>query len=154
MSDHNFKQLQAAILPLSRAHDWEVARKEWRLSAIAQSDEQETCPCGKYPIIELCTIFNATTGQSIDVGNVCVNRFFGIETKKIFDCLRRIRKDDTKSINADGAALFHRTGIINQWEYQFAQTTLRKRNLSSKQLATRKSINAKILANVQRRGVQ
>jgi len=37
---YNFQQLKAAILALSRASDWEVAKKEWRLVEIsADSDE-------------------------------------------------------------------------------------------------------------------
>ena len=58
---YNFQQLKAAILALSRATDWEVAKKEWRLVEISEADEPETCLCGHFPIIELCTISNATT---------------------------------------------------------------------------------------------
>jgi hypothetical protein len=153
VSDFNFQQLKAAILPLSNARDWDVARKEWRLVSVMQSDELEHCPCG-HPIMELCTIANSTTGHAIDVGNVCVNRFLGIETKKIFEALRRIRKDSAKSINADAAAFFHKHRVIGDWEYGFIQSTHRKRTLTSKQISSRKSINEKILAAVRRRGVQ
>jgi hypothetical protein len=40
---YNFQQLKAAILALSRATDWEVAKKEWRLVEISEADEPETC---------------------------------------------------------------------------------------------------------------
>ena len=38
---YNFQQLKAAILALSRATDWEVAKKEWRLVEISEADEPE-----------------------------------------------------------------------------------------------------------------
>jgi hypothetical protein len=77
---YNFEQLKTAILSLSRATGWEVAKKEWRLVDISEADEPESCLCGHYPIIELCTIANATTGNSVDVGNVCVKRFLGFRS--------------------------------------------------------------------------
>jgi hypothetical protein len=41
---YNFEQLKGAILKLSRATDWDVAKMKWRLVEI--SDEPETCLCG------------------------------------------------------------------------------------------------------------
>ncbi|WP_260923189.1 hypothetical protein [Novosphingobium sp. 9] len=40
-------------MALSRATDWEVAKKEWRLVEISEADEPETCLCGYFPIVEL-----------------------------------------------------------------------------------------------------
>jgi hypothetical protein len=150
---YNFQQLKAAILELSRATDWEVAKREWRLVEISEADEPETCLCGHYPIIELCCILNATTGKSVDVGNVCVKRFLGFRSDLIFKSLKRIRADLDKAIGADATAFFHERGVINDWEYQFQQSTMRKRNLSERQLATRRSINQKVIAAVRRRGL-
>ncbi len=150
---YNFEQLKTAILALSRATSWEVAKKEWRLVDISEADEPETCLCGHYPIIELCTIANATTGKSVDVGNVCVKRFLGFRSDLIFQSLKRIRADRDKSIGPDAAAFFHERGVINAWEYEFQQSTMRKRNLSDRQLATRRQINEKVLAAVRRRGL-
>jgi hypothetical protein len=109
--------------------------------------------CGHYPIIELCTIANATTSKSVDVGNVCVKRFLGFRSDLIFQSLKRIRADKDKSIGPDAAAFFHERGVINAWEYEFQQNTMRKRNLSERQLATRRQINEKVLAAVRRRGL-
>jgi hypothetical protein len=150
---YNFQQLKAAILELSRATDWEVAKREWRLVEISEADEPETCLCGHYPIIELCCISNATTGKSVDVGNICVKRFLGFRSDLIFKSLKRIRADLDKAIGADATAFFHERGVINDWEYQFQQSTMRKRNLSERQLATRHSINQKVIAAVRRRGL-
>lgn len=150
---YNFQQLKTAILALSRATDWEVAKKEWRLVEISEADEPEACLCGHYPIIELCTIANATTGKSVDVGNVCVKRFLGFRSDLIFQSLKRIRADGDKAIGPDAAAFFYSRGVINDWEYKFQQSTMRKRNLSERQLVARRKINVKVLAAVRRRGL-
>jgi hypothetical protein len=150
---YNFEQLKAEILNLSRATDWAVAKKEWKLVEIAEADEPETCLCGHYPIIELCTIHNDTTGKFVDVGNVCVKRFLGFRSDLIFQSLKRIRKDITKSLGADATVFFHQRGVINNWEYDFQESTTRKRDLSPKQMLIRSEINRKVLASVCRRGL-
>jgi hypothetical protein len=150
---YNFEQLKGAILKLSRATDWDVAKREWRLVEISEADEPETCLCGHYPILELCMIANATTGNTVDVGNVCVKRFLGFRSDLIFHSLKRIRSDRDKAIGPDATAFFHERGVINDWEYQFQQTTMRKRNLSDKQMLSRRKINEKVLASVRRRGL-
>jgi hypothetical protein len=150
---YNFQQLKAAILDLSQATDWEVAKREWRLVEISEADEPETCLCGHYPIIQLCTISNATTGRSVDVGNVCVKRFLGFRSDLIFQSLNRVRADLDKAIGPDAIAFFHERGVISVWEYQFLQNTMRKRSLTEKQSATRRSINQKVIAAVRRRGL-
>lgn len=150
---YHFQQLKAAITALSRGSDWDVVKKEWKLVGITEAEEPETCPCGHFPIIELCTIHNIITGNSIEVGNVCVKRFLGFQSDLIFRALKRIRKDISKSMGADATAFFYSRGVINRWEYDFQQSTMRKRNLTFRQLQTRQSINAKVLASVRRRGV-
>ena len=86
---HNFKQRGDAILALSQASDWEVARKEWRLVDISEAVEPETCRCGHFPIIEICTIANRVTGYRVEIGNrcVCPRNSPGIKTRSRPDCL-------------------------------------------------------------------
>jgi hypothetical protein len=132
---YNFQQLKAEILSRSRATDWAVAKREWKLVDISEADEAETCLCGHFPIIELCTIHNTTTGSSVDVGNVCVKRFLGFRSDLIFDALKRIRKDINKSLGAEATVFFHGRRVLNDWEYGFQQDTMRKRDLSLKQRA-------------------
>jgi len=149
----NFAQLKKAILALSRAQDWEAAKAEWRLVDISEADDPETCLCGHYPIIELCSIKNGVTGHLTTVGNVCVKRFLGLRSDLVFASIKRIRKDEEKGINVHAASLFFQRGILNQWEYDFCQDTFRKRDLTDKQLAKRISINRKILAVIGRRSM-
>jgi hypothetical protein len=150
---YNFQQLKAAILQLSKATEWEVARKEWKLVEISEAGEPETCLCGQFPIVELCTISNNTTGKTVDVGNICVKRFLGFRSDLIFRSLKRIRDDLDIGIGADATALFFERGVINEWEYGFQQKTMRKRKLSEKQRLKRREINEKVLASIRRRGL-
>jgi hypothetical protein len=149
---HNFKQLQAHILPLSQANAWEVARKEWALLDIDESEEPETCPCGHFPIREICQIRNRITKNVTEVGNVCVKRFLGVRSDLIFTSIKKIRKDRTKSLNTDSIVFFHDRGLLTDWEYGFLQDTLKKRMLSTRQQQVRERINDKVLDAVQKKG--
>jgi hypothetical protein len=86
---HNFQQLRAAILAMSQATDWEVAR---------------------------------------------------------------IRKDITKSLNADAFAFFNERSLLTSWEYRFLQDTMSKRQLSPAQRGARQRINEKVLSAIGKRG--
>lgn len=147
----NFKTLRDNILKLSEASEWEVARKEWHLIDVRESQEPETCLCGHYPIIEICTILNRITRERVDVGNRCVKRFLGFNSDKIFSALKRIRKNITKSLNEDSIVFFKESEAITRWEYNFLLDTRLKRILSERQLAKRIAINEKILSSVARR---
>lgn len=151
---YNFKQLSKEILTMSRAKDWETARKEWALIDIIEAEEPETCLCGHYPIIEICEIHNRVTGITAEVGNVCVKRFLGVRSDLIFAAVKRIRKNIEKSLNADSIAFFKQKGLLNDWEYDFLQDTMRKRNLTFRQMETRTRINRKVLGAISRRGFQ
>lgn len=151
---YNFRQLSKAILAMSCATDWETARKEWALTDIIEADAPETCLCGHHPIWEICAIHNRVTGLSTEVGNVCVKRFLGVRSDLIFAGVKRIRNDETKSLNADSIAFFHQRSVVNEWEYGFLQSTMRKRNLSAKQLDARIAINRKVLTAISKRGLQ
>jgi len=153
MSDgYNFVQLRDAILKMSRATDWEIAKKEWALTNVYEVDEPDTCQCGHYPIIEICGITNRVTGHSADVGNVCIKRFLGLRSDLIFAGLKRIRKDDAKALNADAIAFFYERRVLTDWEYSFLQDTKRKLKPSPAQAAQRQRINRKVLAAVAKRG--
>ena len=149
---YNFKQLREGILALSEASNWDVARKEWALHYVYEADEPETCLCGHFPIIEICEISNRVTKKKVEVGNRCVRRFLGFRSDLIFTAIKRIRKDITKSLNEDAIAFFKERGLLTKWEYGFLQDTMKKRNLSGKQFASRKTINEKVLVAIKRRG--
>lgn len=138
-------KLAQEIVARSVADDWDRARLEWTLVEVYREDEAETCLCGHYPINELCVIHNMKNGQHAVVGNVCVNKFLGLSSEKIFQGLRRIGTDEGRALNADAVMHAHERGWINDWERDFYLDTRRKRKLSAKQQAKRVQINRKVL---------
>lgn len=144
-------KLTENIIRLSASNIWDIAKLEWDLSEVYEAEEPETCLCGHYPIIEICVLQNKINRQSTIVGNCCVKKFIGLPSDKIFQAVKRVRKDDQKSLNIEAIQHAFDKGWINQWEYDFSINTMRKRNLSAKQLATRKNINTKILHNMKRK---
>jgi hypothetical protein len=145
---YNFSRLRDAILLLSTSKQWDSARLEWRLNHIFEVDEPEECLCGHFPIVEVCVLINKQNGNVAEVGNVCVKRFLGIRSDKIFSCIKRIRSDSDKAPNAETVELLFGRGLISTWERTFSLDTLRKRNLTFGQLQKRREINEKILANI------
>ena len=141
--EHNFERLKAHILPLSNAKDFNAARKEWTLIGVEVSEEFDNCPCGQ-EIKEHCYIRNQLNGNTTYVGNVCINRFIGIDTGNLFSGLKKIAADDTANANEDLIIHAYRFGYIYESEYKFLMETRRKRKLSDKQLAWKKKINRRI----------
>ena len=153
--EHNFERLKAHILPLSQAHYFEAARAEWELVGVELSEEFDSCPCGK-DIKEHCYIRNRLTGNETYVGNVCINRFLGIETGNLFDGLRRIADNPRANANLDVIEHAHKLGYLYPNEYTFLLQTRLKRKLSAAQLAWKEKINRRIINQtvVRRRGAK
>lgn len=150
---HNFKLLKESILARSRASDWELAKKEWKLTQIYEADEPETCLCGHTPIIEICVLSNTLNGNRAEVGNRCVKRFLGLRSDLIFSGIKRVKADISKSLNADSTLFFYEQGVLSEWEYKFQSNTMSKRSLSLKQAEMRQKINQKVLTYIERRGL-
>jgi hypothetical protein len=145
--EHNYERLKAHILPLSSAKIFELARKEWELVGVEITDEYDNCPCGQ-EIKEHCYITNRVTGHSTYVGNVCINRFIGIETGNLFDGLKRIAQDPYANANIDVIEHGMRLGFIYDTEYQFLIETRLKRNLSTRQKEWKRKINRRITQQI------
>ena len=143
-------KLAEEIISRSQSKVWDMAKLEWSLYQIYETEEPETCLCGHFPIIEICTLRNKLTGQFATVGNCCVKKFIGLPSDLIFQAVKRVRKDNQKSLNAEAIQHAYEKGWINEWEYRFSIDTMRKRNLSQKQLQTRLKVNTKMLAKMRR----
>lgn len=143
-------KLTEEILKRSQSKVWDLAKLEWKLHEIYEADEPETCLCGHFPIIEICTLRNKFNAQSATVGNCCVKKFIGLPSDLIFQAVKRIRKDNRRTLNAEAIQHAYEKGWINEWEYNFSVDTMRKRKLSAKQLQTRTKVNEKMLANMKR----
>jgi hypothetical protein len=139
-------QLFKEIIARSIADNWEEAKREWELVEIYREDEPLTCLCGHTPIIEICVLRNRLNSGTAIVGNVCVNKFLGIESELIFDGLRRISKNPDKGLNAAATLYAFEKKWINEWEKNFSIDTNKKRKLSGKQQTKRDQINRRVLA--------
>lgn len=143
-------ELATKIIALSVADTWDEAKLEWSLFDVFKEDEPDTCLCGHYPIIENCVLHNRENRNRAIVGNVCVKKFLGLPSDKIFQGINRIAQDHRRSLNAVSIDHAHRKGWLTDWERKFYFNTMRKRNLSERQLEKRIQINDKVLRLVAR----
>lgn len=144
----NFEALSAHILPLSRSKVFDVARREWDLIGVSVSEDWGECPCTQ-AIKEHCYIRNRITGHETHVGNVCINRFIGIDTGQLFPGLRRIFQNEVARPNHDLIEHAHRLGYLyGKSEYEFLMGIRHKRILSPKQEAWLKKINRRIRSQI------
>jgi hypothetical protein len=142
MSEYTLSQ---KIIELSRSRNWHEAKQEWVLQYIYISDEPGTCLCGHFPIIEMCVLQNRYNGITVTVGNHCVNKFMGLPSDTIFQSVKRVQDDITRSFGVDTLNLALSHDWINEWEYGFCKRLQKKRKLSVKQLNKKLEINNKIL---------
>jgi len=143
-------KLAAEIIALSVAHTWDEAKLEWALHEVYRTDEQESCLCGHYPIVELCVIRNSKNRRLATVGNCCVKKFIGLHSDKIFQAMRRVQANNEKPLNGETIAHAHEKRWISDWERKFYFDTMRKRKLSRRQLDKRVQINRRVLARLTR----
>jgi hypothetical protein len=148
---NNFDTLQREIIALSVADTWDKAVKEWSLNYIEMLDEAvETCLCEHYPLKELCFLMNHENGYETMVGNVCVNRFMGIDSESIFRGFKRIMKDPTKAASVELADYAYSSHLIDEWEHTFLEDTVALRRLSLRQANKRHEINTRLVKTILR----
>ena len=131
--------------------NWDAAKLEWQLAEVYEADEPETCLCGHFPIIEICVLSNSVNGNTATVGNCCVKKFIGLPSDKIFQAVKRVRKDNEKSLNAEAIQYAFEKNWINEWEKDFYFDIMRKRNLTSRQLSKKIQINEKMSRNIKQK---
>ncbi len=144
-------KLASEIIKRSVAQTWDEAKLEWSLLEVYEADEPETCLCGHYPIIELCVIQNRLNAGRATVGNCCVKRFVGLPSDEIFQGVKRVRKDKSKSLNAEAIDHAFKRGWIDSWQHEFYLDVMRKRRLTFKQKAKKLEINERVLQRMKRR---
>lgn len=89
------------IINLSDSPLWEKAKHEWLLDQVYIAKEPDTCLCGKYPIKEVCILRNVNNANTATVSNCCVKRFIGLSSDKIFQAIRRVMENESKSLNRE-----------------------------------------------------
>jgi hypothetical protein len=145
---HNAENLAAHILPMSRSQVFPVACKEWAFESAYISPDWDSCPCGQ-DIKEQCYIRNRLTGHTTYVGNVCVNRFMGMNTGTLFAGLRRIALDINANANAAVIDYANARGYIyGPAELKFLLSMRNTRIATAKQAAWRAKINRRILGQI------
>ena len=101
------------IIKLSSSNIWDTAKLEWKLDEIYEADEPRRCLCGHFPIIEICIIKNKANNNSAIVGNCCVKKFIGLPSDKIFQAIKRVRKDSERSLNVEAIEYsFQKNGLM------------------------------------------
>jgi hypothetical protein len=145
------QQLTVEIIVRSQAKVWEIAKTEWLLEEVYEADEPDTCLCGHFPIREICVLRNKINKNDATVGNCCVKKFIGLPSDKIFQAVKRVRKEIEKSLNAEALQYALQRHWISEWEKDFYFDIMKKRNLSPKQAAKKNEINAKFLRNMHRK---
>lgn len=145
-------QLSKKIIESSIATTWDKAKLEWQLQEIYKAEEADICLCGHYPIMEICILHNSKNGNTVQVGNCCVNKFMGLQSDKIFSAYKKVVKNVSKPLNAETIEYAYNKNWINEWEHKFYFDTMRKRKLSEKQGNIRSRINTKIIRRIERVG--
>lgn len=143
-------KLTEEIISRSNTLKWDSAKLEWSLAEVCEVEKPETCLCGHFPIVELCVLQNRVNGNVAIVGNHCVKKFLGLGSDKIFQAIKRVRKDRERALNAESIEYGHGKGWISDWEKKFYLDTMRKRKLSAKQRSKRVQINEKFSRNLKR----
>ena len=139
------------IVALSQSNVWDEAKLEWVLKDVYEAEEPETCLCGHFPIIEICVIQNNFNGNNTIVGNWCVKKFIGLPSDKIFQAVKRVRKNTEKSLNAEAIQHAFDRQWITEWEKKFYLDIMRKRSLSLKQVEKKTQINRKFMMMMRRK---
>ncbi|NTU49708.1 MAG: hypothetical protein HGA87_02225 [Desulfobulbaceae bacterium] len=146
-------KLAEEIVKLSISKKWDIAKLEWGLNDVYVDEEQNTCLCGHFPIIEMCVLKNKVNGELATVGNYCVKKFLGLPSDKIFQAVKRVRKDKKKSLNAETITHAFDRKWINEWERDFYLDIMRKRSLTDKQAQKKLQVNERVLIGMRRNAV-
>lgn len=128
---HNFENLKQHILALSEAKSWEDAKHEWKLDhvQVLEVDEEcppETCPCGHFPIVEMCWIRNQKNSELTFVGNVCVRRFMGMEADAVAAGFKRVMLNRERALNVAATKFAYAQGWITEWVTSWSMRTFAK----------------------------
>jgi hypothetical protein len=152
---YNFEQLKAEMIARSHDKEWQQAKLEWDLYDVFRVAEEQVCLCGHQPIFQICTLHNHLTQKKAEVGNVCVERFLGMRSRRIFSALKRIRGDLKRSLNKEAIEMFQKLKVIAYADAEEYLSFYRKRkHVTPEQLALKQEINEAVLGYVDRRAAQ
>jgi hypothetical protein len=152
---YNFEQLKAEMIERSREQEWNQAKLEWDLEDVFRVSEERDCLCGHNPILQICTLRNQLTRQTAEVGNVCVERFLGMRSKRIFSAIKRIRDDENRSLNKEAIGMFCKLKVISYPDAEeYLRFYRRRKNVTDNQRELRRGVNAAVIGYVDRRATR
>lgn len=143
-------KLRDVIIEHSISDDFIIAASEW-IPVWYDEDEscESVCICGKKHIKELNAIKNKYNGTQLIVGSECINYFIAdLNTINVFKRLGEIKQDYTIAMTPKLLTAISRLNILTYGELNFYESTCRKRNLSTKQMNWRISINKKVIQTI------
>lgn len=149
-------KLPEELAALSVCKSWPKVLEEWSLNYVEileGEEDMETCLCHHHPIREVCHIVNSKNGNSSIVGNCCIKKFEDLEpvfagTHKVFDSLKKIKKDPESSANRELIEYAFSKGALDERDRQFYLDIWKKRGLTDRQLRWKSSLNQRIIRNL------
>lgn len=149
---YNFQKLCDEMITRSKATEWQQAKIEWDLEYVYTVGEKQTCLCGHHPIFQICQLRNAVNRNLAEVGNVCVHKFLGMQSKRVFAALKRIRADINKPLNPKTLEMFVGLGTISaQDEAAYLEFWRKRKCITEEQAKLKLRVNKAILAYVDKR---
>lgn len=141
----NSFKLFEEIIKLSNSSVQENAKDEQELEKI-QHSEGANCICGK-DIIECHKIVNKFNTNRCIVGSECIKKFErnDLDMSKVFKDVRKLKKDNLKSLSNESLDLIKDNNIINDQEYDFYHNIKSKRVITLKQETIKLKLNNKFL---------
>jgi len=137
------------IISFSNSNNWLEAKLEWKLEAVYLG-APKTCLCGHFPILEVCVIKNKITNSEVIVGNSCVKKFMNLQSDRIFQSIKLIKRELFKSVNRETIQYAYDHKWITEWEGNFYLSIMSKRKLTVKQKNKKIDVNQRILNSINR----
>ena len=144
---NNFANLSAHIIELSESDTWAGAVPEWEPIWRDMEEQPETCPCGHFPIIEVCHIRNTLNGNETYVGNVCIDKFmddYGLG--RVHRGVQRIRGDESKRMTSEALDWVRGKGWISDGDHALYWEQIGKRRHNARVAA----INRLVLTGIEK----
>lgn len=77
------------------------------------------------------------------MGNICVDKFMGLESGRIFRSIKGVRSGKVKSLNPESVRILFNNYLLTEWEALFYLDIMGKRALTPRQAAKKEEINRK-----------
>ena len=147
---HDRELLIQEMLSTSSSSVWEEARLEWELFDVYEDANMTHCLCG-HEIMERCVLRNRITECDALVGNSCVKQFMSdlvvdIPTNAIFASIKRVKKSPGKAVHKHLVKMAKEKRRITGWAESWYVKHSRKRDLTAREMAYRRRLNRRILA--------